>query len=351
VTDSQLPPLVRADLDALAAENRRSLLVRDHLYRDDRLGTEARRDHLAAQRRTELATLPLSLAHVFVHRVARAATGAAALIGCGAILFAVSRPNVLAAAGRTLGGSATMLSPLMLLIIANLGLLFVHFTATRIAEGVFARRMAKAIAPTGDVHSDLDRLADGPIDIARRLVRSADGWAVGLSAAGAIAFGVVFGAMGFVRLVEREYPGAWAQGVYRKFEPIAHNATILLFLLALGVWLLFALGRACDREHRRGALPRWARALEHRAIVPLGLATAGAAVFLALRLTRHTLKNGHLPLYYERLFIAVLGVTALVGVVASIVLGIRRREEERCTIPPSPSSPPPSAPPAEPPAA
>jgi hypothetical protein len=343
MSEPSLPPLVRADLDALGAENRRDLLRREHMYRDDRLGTEARRDHLAAQRRFELATLPLALANVYAHRVARAATGAAALAGSVLILVAISHPRMFIVAGTKLGGEAMILSPLMLAIIANMLLLVVHTVATRIAEGVFTRRMAQSIAPTGDVHGDLDRLADGPIDVARRLVRSVDGWAVGLTATGAIALGVVFGAMAFVELVGHKFPGAWARGAYRIFEPLQHNSTILLLVLALGVWFVVALGRACDREHRRGELPWWARILEHRAIVPLGLAACAGAVFLALRLTRHTMTSGRLPWYYERLAVALVGAAALVAVISAIVLGIRRREEERCKIP----SPPPAQPPGE----
>ncbi|MCW5807189.1 MAG: hypothetical protein KIT31_32835 [Deltaproteobacteria bacterium] len=333
--EPSLPPLVRADLDALAADNRRDLVQREHMYRDDRLGTEARRDHLAAQRRGELASLPITLAHVFAHRVARAATGAVALAGAIAILLAVQHPRAMYDAGAVLGRQPFVPSPIMLAILASALLLAAHVVATRIAEVVFARGMARTIAPTGDVHGDLDRLAEGPADVARRLVRRADAWAVGLTALGAFALMVVVGAIAFTAIATRQFPNAWSADRMRSYAVLETNASgLIVIILAAGGAFVGAIGRACGAEHRRGTLPRWVRALEHRAIAPLGLTALAGTAFLALRLVKRAVMTARLPEANERLALVLFGGAALFAVISSIILGIRRREEARCAPPP-----------------
>src|SRR5262249_25475041 len=125
----------------------------------------------------------------------------------------------------------------------------VYVIATWIAERMFEHRMRAALKLAGDVHADLDRLATGPLDVARGLVRSVDGWAIGLTLAGAIAVAVL---LGFVTFVIGGYSGSFGlRSFWVSRQPIADNAGLLLVALAVGVGFASAVGRACDREHRR----------------------------------------------------------------------------------------------------
>ena len=103
---SSLDSLITSDLAALGDDSRRSPTALDdalqttNMYRDDRPGAEARRDALADERRRELVMMPLTLSHVFAHRVGRAAAGASAFV-CTIVLLTMLPSRTLPSATST----------------------------------------------------------------------------------------------------------------------------------------------------------------------------------------------------------------------------------------------------------
>src|SRR5688572_32869498 len=95
---SNLEKMIARDLAALGENSRRDLPALDDAlkttdaYRDDQPGAKARRDALADDRRRELVLMPLTLAHVFAHRLGRAAAGGMAVL-CSLVLIEIGRAS------------------------------------------------------------------------------------------------------------------------------------------------------------------------------------------------------------------------------------------------------------------
>ena len=187
--------MIARDLNALGENSRRDVPALDDAlrttdaYRDDRPGAEARRDALANERRRELVLMPLTLAHVFAHRLGRAAAGGMAVL-CSLVLVAMLvDPLLMQFAAYLLPG----LNINMLGLIAAIAILGSYVVASWIGEAWFARKMRTAIQTGGDAYRDLDHLARGPLEIAHAAVNKVDGWSLGLFLAGAASITLVFG--------------------------------------------------------------------------------------------------------------------------------------------------------------
>jgi hypothetical protein len=192
---SNIDKTIARDLAALGENSRRDVPALDDAlrttdaYRDDRPGAEARRNALAEDRRRELVLMPLTLAHVFAHRIGRAAAGGMALVVSVVMLALIADPLLMRFAAWFVPG----LNVGMLILIAALAVVGSYVVATWIAEIWFERRMRKAIATSKDAYDDIEQLAQGPLEIAQRAVARVDGWSFGLFLAGTASAVLVFG--------------------------------------------------------------------------------------------------------------------------------------------------------------
>jgi hypothetical protein len=311
------------------AESLRSLGVPGGVYRDDRPGAEARRDALAEQRRRELATMPLALSRVFVHRVSRAAGGVAAL-GCALTLaLLIADPLLLRIASWLVPG----LDLTLLAALSGVAVLGAYVVAGWIAERVFESRMAKAIATRGgDAYADLDHLAESPIDVARALVRRVDGWSIGLGVAGLTAVAAIYGYAAFMVTAMFPFDYAWSQPMLIGSHPIAASIGVVVGAIIIGVAAALWLGRNCDRSHGRAEPPAAIRWLGHWAMVPVGTVLGMVALYGSFRgLHAHVnaiqdIDSG------QRLVLCVAGVASIFMLVAWGALWLRRRENARAAI-------------------
>jgi len=318
--------IILSDLMALGEDNRRDLgsadqaLQRADMYRDDRLGAEARRDDMAKRSRSELALMPLVLSHIFAHRVARAAAGAAATVFVGFVMIAIANPLPFRVARWFVPG--------LLGVVLAVAMLAVHTVATWIAEVVFERRMRAAIATSPDVHEDLDRLAAGPVDVARQLIRRVDGWSLAGTLAGANAAIVMFGFLVFSLVVAREYPGAWTYAEAFAGATLARNVVPICLALVVGTALALLVGLACDRQLRRGT-PPWLGVLAHRIAPIIANVVLLLVWFVGKRMAHTAHVLGTMPPLTVRLALAGAAVTAVGVLTTWAALWWRRREYAR----------------------
>ena len=192
---SNIDKTIARDLAALRDNSRRDVPALDDAlrttdaYRDDRPGAEARRNALAEERRRELVLMPLTLAHVFAHRLGRAAAGGMALVVSVVMLALIADPLLMRFAAWFVPG----LNVGMLILIAALAVVGSYVIATWVGEVWFERRMRQAIATSKDAYDDIEHLAHGPLEIAQRAVARVDGWSFGLFLAGTASSVLVFG--------------------------------------------------------------------------------------------------------------------------------------------------------------
>jgi hypothetical protein len=330
MTGSDADLMIAADLAALADDNRREprtlaeTLRPAGAYRDDRLGVKARRDELAQLRQLELATLPLQLAHVFAHRVARAAAGAVAAVAVLGLLLALDL-----ARGQRLfrvhGQGISLGTSLALIAVAVLA---AHVVATWLAEAAFARRMRAAIAAGGDPHADLDRLAEGPIERARELVRRADAWAVALGIAGGGAIALLGGAVALLAIAMAAQPAAWPRAGSLLWGPLGPLAPPLVVAIAAITVVAIAVGRTARRAHRPGAarLMRW---FAHGGAGLISALLVAGVAARALWIVRFTDLTRALPSRHLRHELVLVGALGVLGAVTWLVLRLRRREDAR----------------------
>jgi hypothetical protein len=325
--------MIAADLAALAEDNRREpatlaeTLLPAGAYRDDRFGVTARRDEIAQLRQLELATLPLQLAHVFAHRVARAAAGAVAAAAVLGFLLVID----LSAGARMVRMHGQPLAIGTCLALIAVAVLAAYVVATWLAEAAFARRMRAAIAAGGDPHTDLDRLAEGPLDRARELVRRADAWAVALGIAGGGAVAMLGGAVALLAVAMTAQPAAWPRSVSLLSGPLAHLAPPLAVAIVAIAVAAVAFGRAARLAHR----PRAAALMHWFAHGVLGLIAAllvaGVAV-RALSIVRFTDLTRSLPSRHLRHELVLFGALGVLAFMTWLVLRLRRREEARLDV-------------------
>lgn len=331
---SSLDTLITSDLAALGDDSRRNVAPLDdvlrttNMYRDDRPGAEARRDALADERRRELVMMPLTLSHVFAHRVGRAAAGAAGL-ACSLLLLVMMADPLLMRLGAWF---VPGLDLALLCTLTAIAVLAAYVVATWAAEAWFARRMRTAIETGDDPYRDLDALARGPVELARDAVRRVDGVSIGLSLAGLGAVSLAFGYLGVI--VGAVHPPAYAWSVVGLIDTdaLAKNIDIVASAVIGASTIAFFLGRAC-RAHDSSLLVRegslLVRALGHwatlAAAVFVGLTTAFAGIrtLLGLGMRRE------LPSTEVRFLLAFGTAFALVAGSAWLLLWWRRRERAR----------------------
>lgn len=324
---SSLDTLITSDLAALGEDSLRDVAPLDdvlrttNMYRDDRPGAEARRDAIADERRRELVMMPLTLSHVFAHRIGRAAAGAAGL-GCAVVLLAMMADPLLMRLGAWF---VPGLNLGMLCALTAIAILAVYVVATWAAEAWFARRMRTAIQTGDDPYRDLDALARGPVELACNAVLRVDGVSLGLTLAGISAVVLAFGYLGVI--VGSVHPPAYAWSVVGLVDTdaLAKNIDIVAFAVFGASTLAFLLGRAC--QAREGSL--LVRALGHwsalAAAVFVGLTTAFAGIRTLLELGMRR----DLPSTEVRFLLAFGTAFAIVVGSAWLLLWWRRREAAR----------------------
>jgi hypothetical protein len=295
------------------------------VYRDDRPGAEARRDALAEERRRELATLPLALAHVFAHRIGRAAAGAVAVVSALAIALVLADPLLIRIAAWVIPG----LNVSLLVALAGVAVLAAYVIGGWIGERLFERRMRQAITTSGDAYADLDLLASGPVDVARATVRRVDRWSVMLAIAGAVTLVPVVGFLLFTMSVAYPYPMMWANLATVANGPVGAGLGAVVVVTVFSLGGAVAVGRACDGELRRGGLPRWTAVLAHWGMIPLGIVLGLVADYGAISLLDDYHVAGIRPASGEVLVLAALGVAGIFAIATWAVLFWRRREHRR----------------------
>lgn len=258
---SNIDKTIARDLAALGENSRRDVPALDDAlrttdaYRDDRPGAEARRDALAEERRRELVLMPLTLAHVFAHRLGRAAAGGMALVVSLVMLALIADPLLMQFAAWFVPG----LDVGMLILIAALAVVGSYVVATWIGEVWFERRMRRAIATSKDAYDDIDQLARGPLEIAQRAVARLDGWSFGLFLAGIASTVLVFGYTSVIVGSSHVLSRAWSMVGIVDTGLLTTNIGFLMPPLAGSCAIAFILGRACARDRVSDSLT--ARAL------------------------------------------------------------------------------------------
>ncbi|HEY5936106.1 MAG TPA: hypothetical protein VIU61_15760 [Kofleriaceae bacterium] len=320
---------IAQDLAALGTDSRRGLAELDDVlrtssvYRDDRPGAQARRDALADDRRRELAMMPLTLAHVFAHRVARAAAGGAAML-CALVLVAMLLdPMIMRLATYVVPG----LDIGMCVMLSGGFILAIYILATWIAEARFARRMRASITMRGDVYRDLDHLATGPLDAGYTLLRRADGWAVGLSLAGAVSLVPIIGYLLIAGEMLHPLRVAYSETFVLRSHSVTSNIALLLPPIAIGLAIALFAGIASAREHRFGA--RATRVLGHWSMLPIGILVGLASLYVTFRMIGRYDAFRILPTLKHSKHIAYLGEAAILIPAMWTVLWWRGREHAR----------------------
>jgi len=247
---SNIDKVVARDLAALGENSRRDVPALDEAlrttdaYRDDRPGAEARRNALAEERRRELVLMPLTLSHVFAHRLGRIAAGGMALAVSAVLMMMLADPLLMRFAAWFLPG----LNVGMLIALAALAVVSSYVIANWIGEAWFARRMRNAIKTGDDAYQDIEQLAQGPLEIAHRAVRRLDGWSIGLFLAGITSVTLVFGYTVLVVGMNHRLSNAWSMIGILETGALERNVGTV----ALGVFASCAVallvGRACRRE-------------------------------------------------------------------------------------------------------
>jgi hypothetical protein len=290
-------------------------------YRDDRLGAEARRRALLEDRLLEVALMPHALQRVYVHRVARAAAGGAALLGAAVIMVGVLDPWT----GRVLGMLSGM--PLAILAPVLIGFFTLH---AYILAGVFAekhveRALRASVKTGGELYGDIDRLeAARPLDQVRRMVHGVDAVAVALPLLGASMGLTVCGfLMAFYFL-----PGnLMASAAYYSLGPVS-LVTVLSTAFAID------LARACARERKSPSRPTVLVMAEHWGTLIAGALVGAFVLWYGARVVEGVRFAGFVPGEGKRLILIAAAVAAVVLPFTSALLWVRRREQRRV----SPSS-------------
>ncbi len=322
-----LDDMINGDLAALGENSRREVPALDDalrttdIYRDDRPGANARRDALAEERRRELVLMPLTLAHVFAHRLGRIAAGGMALAISTALLLMLFDPLMMRFAAWLVPG----LNVGMLVTLSALAIVAAYVIASWIGEAWFARRMRTAIETGADAYQDLDHLARGPLEIAHAAVRKLDGLSISMFLSGAVAITLVFGYIVTIVGLNHSLERAWS--IYGVLETGALQRNLSCVAMAASATTLasFVVGSALARETSlTAALPRalagWT-ALVVGGVV--GVVTLYNGFHMAVEY-RH-----HLPSHQLRYALAI-GATISVFVPAAwALLFWRRREHAR----------------------
>ncbi len=323
-----LDHLITSDLGALGEDSRRAPGTLDDalrttgIYRDERPGAEARRDALADERRRELVLMPLTLSHVFAHRVGRAAAGAAALVSAAVMIVLLADPLALRLVAWVVPG----LNVSVCALLATLAIVGVYVIATWGAEAWFARNMRKAIRTGPDAYQDLDRLSRGPLEIAQAAVRRVDALSLGLMLAGATAVTLVFGYMVVVIGAFHDLSRAWSLQAMLMTGAVSKNIDMLVLAVAGACIAATFVARSCSGEQadvlKTRSLASWSTLA---VAIVIGLGTAYGAIHVMVNVGY----SHRLPSTETRFALAT-------GAALSVFLGIgwallwwRRREQAR----------------------
>lgn len=328
--------MITSDLGALGEDSRRDPVGLDdalrttNMYRDDRPGAEARRDALADERRRELVMMPLTLSHVFAHRVGRAAAGAAGLACTALLIVMLADPLLFRLAAWLVPG----LDVGMLGALTAIALLSVYVIASWIAEAWFARRMRAAIKTGDDPYRDLDALARGPVELAQQAVRRIDGLSIGLFLAGITALALGFGYVAVIVGALHEFPYAWSIAGILESGALGGNLDVLV-LAVVGVSVVALLvGRACDRDPRGPGAAHVSGAgmlclLGHWSTLVLALTAAFGTAFVGFRALHMFDMRKALPTTDMRYLLGIGATSAILGAATWALLWLRRRELAR----------------------
>jgi hypothetical protein len=296
-----------------------------NMYRDDGgLAAKARRDELASERRLELAMMPLTLAHVFAHRVARAAAGAAALVVALGIVAVLAEPKLLRFA-EWAARDLTYLTRLdIFVLLTGFGVLTVYMFAAWIAGGWFARRMRATIRTSDEPDRDLDELACGPIEIAQQTLKRVDAVSIGLFLTGGVALTLALGYVGVMLETNAHHHYSIFDRSLLSPPSLERNVDVLV----LGVFMTIGFGAWFTRAvhlGRAGILRVLGHVSTFTALSALGFALA----YLGLDTLTNIAMEHALPTERARYALGV-GVTVVItGLATGVLLWWRRRELAR----------------------
>ena len=319
--------LIKSDLAELATDVRRDVPAAREagIYRDGTAGAQARRDVLAEERRLQLALMPLAVAQVFAHRVARAAAGAAALLCALAMVAFLADPLLMRVVTWFVPGLGVNIGTCIM--IASTLILVTYVVATWAAEAWFTRKMREAVATEHDVYADLDKLARGPIEVAQKLVRRVDGWSMGLFLAGAAALVSVFGYLVVIAGAFQPLSHVLSTTSLFAERAAAGNLGPVLYAIAIACGAGFVVARGCERENRYGELPSLVARLAHGSTLVIGAVVGLGVMFATARMV--TRLAFRLPEPGQRYLLAIFAEVALLAILACLALWWRRRERAR----------------------
>jgi ABC-type Fe3+ transport system permease subunit len=198
-----------------------------------------------------------------------------------------------------------------------------HVIAARLAERALERRLRRVLEPGSR--------ARDPAEDTRRLVRCIDGWSVALGIAGVASTVTLFSIVGLT--VGEHFWVFFAAHGPRVSNALAHTLHDAVLGSALGLVAALAMGRACARESASRRSARWIRALEHRAIVPAGLAVGFIAGYIGLRLEFGvfdiSLPAVERPSLALEIALTLMCTTAVLLITAGYTMRRRRAEHAR----------------------
>lgn len=320
---SNLDVLIQNDLGALEVETARvgdfDTVTRDlggtGPYRDGAPGAEARRRELTESRLCELALMPRAAERVFVHRVSRAAAGGAALLGVGFLTLASMDPwaerMVFALFGR--------LTPALAAALLGGAVLAAYVVAGLIAERVYDRNVRSFFRSSDEPVADGQRMASlSPTDDSVRLIDRVDAAAIALPLAGLIASGLLLGLLLFFSA-----PRLPTLALLSESRDVLVPAVLLATIGSL------VIGGACARARREIDVAFWGTFGQHWSFLAVGLVSAVAALWYAVRTAFGLHTMGIIPSVGSGMVLATLGLLGLGMPAVWLLLWQRRREYQR----------------------
>jgi len=321
-----IQPAIDSDLRQLAGDSERGLpdfaetaarlAGGGSPYRDDRPGAEARRRALIESRLIEVALMPVGLERVYVHRVARAAAGGAALLGAAAIMVGVLDPWT----GRMLQILSGMPLAILAPVLIGFATLAAYVLAGLIAEHHVERRLRDAVRSRGELYTDIEHLeAARPLEEVRRMVNGVDAVAVALPLLGAsLGLAVCGFLMAFYFL-----PGnQMANAAYYSLGPVA-------LVTVLSIAFVIDLARACVRERKSPSRPALLVLAEHWGTLIVGGLLGSFVLWYGARVVEGVRVAGFVPGEGKRLLLIATAVAAKVLPLTWTLLWVRRREQRR----------------------
>lgn len=303
--------IVTTDLAALAADSRRLVPAVDDMLRA--ASDDGRRRGQRAVLRGELALL--SFADVFAHRVGRAAAGGMGVLCALVLLTVLYGPGVDRVSGFNPWWWVLERETVPITVTIAALVLATYAASVSLARRRFERAVRARDAQPAQVPE------------AARLVNAADGWSVGFAVAG-VTSAVMVVAVATLVVGWDNWNPFWCLGCNPREALFDDRRRDLGVLIGAVVMAALALGVACARPRWAG----WLRALEHRLVVPAGVALGSAAVYAWATLDVGPIgwnPQDEIPSSPLRTALAVGGTLAIFLVSAGGALWWRRRERDR----------------------